>query len=224
MARTARIIGIELPHHITQRGNYKQDIFSDDKDRNKYLSWIEEYSAKHSLSILAFCLMQNHVHFVAIPHAKDSLAKVFKSVHMRYSQYFNKKNGVSGHLWQGRFYSCILDEKHLVCTARYIERNPVRANMVEKPWEWKWSSALAHIDNSKKSLIKLGDIYTYTDIPLNSWKRFIDSKDDAKDLEKIRKQTFLGRPCGNNAFIKFLETSLGVKLTPSSVGRPKKKN
>ena len=91
MPRTARIVVPDLPYHITQRGNYRQDVFEDDEDRLGYLSWIDEYSKKYKLSIVAYCLMDNHVHFIAIPREEDSLAKVFSISHMRYSQYFNKK-------------------------------------------------------------------------------------------------------------------------------------
>ena len=75
MPRIARIVAVGLPHHITQRGNYRQEVFLDDSDRRQYLFWIQEYSLKYHLSILAYCLMSNHVHFIAIPQEEDSLAK-----------------------------------------------------------------------------------------------------------------------------------------------------
>ena len=137
MPRIARLVAIGLPHHITQRGNYRQDVFLDDNDRIKYLSWIREYSDKYGLSILSYCLMQNHVHFIVIPEREDSLAKTFNTAHMRYSHYFNKKLKATGHLWQGRFYSCVLDGPHLIVAAKYIERNPVRARLVNKPWQYQ---------------------------------------------------------------------------------------
>ncbi|MCL0086503.1 transposase [Thermodesulfovibrionales bacterium] len=117
MPRITRIVAVGLPHHITQRGNYRQNVFLDDNDRKHYLSWIHEYSTTYSLSLLAYCLMDNHVHFIAIPKREDSLAKTFNTSHIRYSHYFNKKIKTTGHLWQGRFYSCILDEPHLVVAA-----------------------------------------------------------------------------------------------------------
>lgn len=85
MSRLSRVVAVGLPHHITQRGNYRQDVFIDDADRNQYLAWIRDYSIKYGLSILAYCLMRNHVHFIAIPFKEDSLAKTFNTVHMRYS-------------------------------------------------------------------------------------------------------------------------------------------
>ena len=82
MPRIGRIVAVGLPHHITQRGNYQQDIFSDESDKEQYLCWIEEYSAKYGLSIVAYCLMQNHVHFIAIPRESDSLSKTLSLIHI----------------------------------------------------------------------------------------------------------------------------------------------
>jgi len=120
------------PHHITQRGNYRQKIFADDTDRRKYLSLLKEESKRYHLIILAYYLMSNHVHFMAIPQREDSMGEVFKYTNMRYSQYYNKKINARGHLFQGRFFSCVLDERHMITCARYIERNPVR-EMVKEP-------------------------------------------------------------------------------------------
>ena len=222
MPHIARIVAVGLPHHITQRGNYRQDVFLDDNDRVQYLSWLKEYSTKFGLSILVYCLMQNHIHFIAIPNRKDSLSKTFNSSHMRYSQYFNRKRKVTGHLWQGRFYSCVLDEPHLITAARYIERNPVRAGMVKKPWQWRWSSAQAHIDN-KRYLINLENLFKLIDMSKDSWREFIDSEDDPQTIEDVRKYTLSGRPLGTISFIEKLEKKFGRRLRALSRGRPKKK-
>jgi len=155
--RRARVVFEGVVHHITQRGNYRQNVFEDDSDKRKYVEFIREYSEKYGMKIYAYCLMSNHVHFIAAPVKEDSLAMTFKYVNMRYSSYFNKKNRRSGHLWQGRFYSCPLQFEHALEALRYVERNPVRAKMVELPWEYEWSSAREHvgfnaeIDTSTKS-------------------------------------------------------------------------
>lgn len=220
MPRIARIVAVGLPHHITQRGNYKQKVFLNNNDRKRYLSWIQEYSHKYSLSILAFCLMPNHVHFIAIPNKEESLAKTFNIAHMRYSQYFNKKIQAKGHLWQGRFYSCVLDEAHLMLAAKYIERNPVRANIVRKPWEWKWSSASTHI-NKEKSPIKLKDLFEIIEMSQETWRQYIDSKEEGMILDKIKTHTRAGRPLGEVDFIEELEKKFDKRLLASPRGRPK---
>ena len=145
MPRRARVVFEGVVHHITQRGNYRQNVFEDDSDKRKYVEFIREYSEKYGMKIYAYCLMSNHVHFIAAPVKEDSLAMIFKYSNMRYSSYFNKKNKRSGHLWQGRFYSCPLQFEHALEALRYVERNPVRARMVELPWEYEWSSAREHV-------------------------------------------------------------------------------
>jgi len=145
MPRRARVVFEGVVHHITQRGNYRQNVFEDDSDKRKYVEFIREYSEKYGMKIYAYCLMSNHVHFIAAPVKEDSLAMTFKYSNMRYSSYFNRKNRRSGHLWQGRFYSCPLQFEHALEALRYVERNPVRAKMVELPWEYQWSSAREHV-------------------------------------------------------------------------------
>lgn len=223
MPRIGRIVAVGLPHHITQRGNYRQDVFVDDKDRENYLLWVQEYSQKFDLSILVYCLMQNHVHFIAIPAREDSLAKTFHTVHMRYSQYFNRKLKATGHLWQGRFYSCVLDEPHAIVAAKYIERNPVRAKMVKEPWQWRWSSALEHVNKSVGATLKSGDFFKITEMGYGRWKEYIGSKDDENRLNEIKRHTLSGRPLGSNPFIEELEKRFGRRLFALPIGRPKKR-
>ena len=145
MPRLARIVIPDIAHHITQRGNYRQNIFDREDNYQKYCNWINEYTKEHNVDILGYCLMSNHVHFIAIPKRENSLAKLFNTVHMRYSQYFNRERGLKGHLWQGRFYSCILDDVHLYRAIRYVENNPIRAKIVKEAWRYKWSSAADHV-------------------------------------------------------------------------------
>jgi len=221
MPRIARIVIPDLPYHITQRGNYRQDVFEDNEDRLNYLSWIDDYSKKYKLSILAYCLMDNHVHFIAIPRKENSLAKVFSISHMRYSQYFNKKKKASGHLWQGRFYSCVLDEVYLVAALRYVERNPVRAGIVRKPWRWKWSSAGVHVGQGD-GVIHLANITTLIDTTVKEWEEYIDLDENEEEVEVIRKHTLLGRPLGTKEFIAKLGKRLGRVLSVLPRGRPKK--
>jgi putative transposase len=222
MPRIARVVGVGLPHHITQRGNYRQDVFVDAYDRQRYLAWMREYSEKYGLSILAYCLMPNHVHFIAIPHKSDSLAKTFNAAHMRYSQYFNNTLGQRGHLWQGRFYSCILDEPRLIRAARYVEMNPVRAGLVVMPWQWPWSSAITHIYGKGNGFIKLGNLFEITGMSCGSWREYLGFAEEGDFLENIRKHTFAGRPLGAEAFVAKLEVGFGRALSMLPIGRPRK--
>lgn len=145
MPRIARVVAVGYPHHITQRGNYRQPIFAGEEDHRKYLSLIQLESERYGLEILAYCLMPNHVHVIGLPKTPETMAQVFKYVNMKYAQYFHRRTGARiGHLWQGRFFSCAMDETYTIACARYIERNPVRAGIVREPCQWKWSSARLH--------------------------------------------------------------------------------
>ena len=221
MPRIARLVVPGYPHHITQRGNYRQDIFKDDADRRQYLYLIADYSRKYNLIILAYCLMNNHIHFIVLPKDEDSLGSTFRIVHTRYAQYFNKKSHALGHLWQGRYYSCVLDERHLLVAARYVERNPVRVKAVKKPGDYIWSSAKGHTAVSKNDIIDANQLFKYIEVKQNQWKEFIDEGDEPDQVAAIRKYTLTGRPLGNSAFIQKLEDRFGGRLHALPVGRPK---
>ena len=104
MPRLARVVIPGCPHHVTQRGNRREDVFACDADRRRYLALLREYGLAHGMAVYAYCLMTNHVHLVAVPETVRSLCGALKPVHLRYAQEFNRRMGVSGVLWQGRFY------------------------------------------------------------------------------------------------------------------------
>lgn len=220
ISRVARIVVPDMPHHITQRGNYKQCVFDNDCDRKKYLSWVEKYSKQNNLEILSFCLMTNHIHFIAVPSKLDSLARTFSNSHMVYSHYYNKKIGLGGHLWKGRFFSCVMDEFHLVAAARYIERNPVRAGLVKYPWDWDWSSAAFHCGKINQAHIELGDLFRMIDMNEDEWITYISREDDPLFVKDIKKSTSTGRPLARAGIIKKLEKKLGKILRANPPGRP----
>jgi len=218
MPRQARIVIPDIAHHVTQRGNYRQRIFDNNTNYREYCEWINEYTQENRVDVLAYCLMPNHVHFIVVPKKEKSLSKLFNNTHMRYSQYLNKQRGVKGHLWQGRFYSSILDDAHLYRAIRYVENNPVRAKIVKKAWEYKWSSAPDHTGERTKPIIKLKPI---KDIVIDNWKKYLQEEDP--DMEKdIRLKTDRGLVVGTETFIKKLEKRLNRSLRCLNQGRPRK--
>ena len=219
MPRMARIVIPDLPHHVTQRGNRREDVFFDDKDRRRYLLLLLEYSRKHALDIWAYCLMTNHVHFVAVPRASDSLAATFKPVDMRYTQHVNRRLHATGHLWQGRFYSCPLDDEHLWAAVRYVERNPVRAGIVTRAEKYPWSSAAAHCGGRLDPLVS-GDLESRGVV--DDWSAWLRQADDKTMLKMLRMRTRTGRPAGDGAFVARLEELSGRLLAPRKGLRPRK--
>ena len=135
MPREARVVVPGFPHHITQRGNDRQDVFFTDDDHGFYLDTLKECSEEHGLRVIGYCLMTNHIHLIAVPVAETSLAKAVGGTHLRYARHVNRLHGRSGHLWQNRFFSCPLEERHYLAALRYVDRNPVRARMVRMPLE-----------------------------------------------------------------------------------------
>lgn len=218
MPRIARAVAVGLPHHITQRGNYRQVIFGQDDDYRQYLEWLKYYSDKYLLKIWAYCLMNNHVHFVAVPETGESMARTFNTVHMRYAQYVNAKQGDRGHLWQGRYYSCALDEKHLYAAVRYVENNPVSARVVKKAEDYSWSSAKSHVQKMRDPILSM-DCYLVKEI--KDWVAYLEEKDDAGTTKALKENTKVGRPCGDKQFIRKIEQAIGRRLVALPRGRPR---
>ena len=141
MPRVARIVIPDVPHHVAQRGNNRQDVFFTTDDRRAYLDILREQADRFALDVIGFCLMTNHMHLVGVPRKADSLAKAVGRTDWLYTRAINRLHKRSGHLWQNRFYSCALDDKHVVAAMRYVEENPVRAKLCRAPWAYEWSSA-----------------------------------------------------------------------------------
>ena len=219
MPRIARVVAKDYPHHVTQRGNYKQTVFDVEYDYSQYLKWLQQYSRKNGLDIWAYCLMRNHVHFVCVPRKEDALAKTFNALHMRYSQYFNKKNNQAGHLWQGRFYSCILDERHAYAAVRYVENNPVGAGLTKQAADYRWSSAKCHVEKRQSDILPPK---CYLTEQIDNWRTYLNQSDDSILIAAIKKNALTGRPCGDEGFIAKLESSYKRRLHPLAHGRPRK--
>ena len=222
MPRTARIVISNIPHHITQRGNNKQDVFFVDDDREKFLRLLKEQSARFGMIINGFCLMTNHIHIIATPNEKHSLSKAMGRLNLLYSQYISYMHGRTGHLWQNRFYSCPLDAKHYFKALCYIEQNPVRAKIVRYPWSYLWSSASFHVGREDKFELMDKSKWKQESSGLD-WKMVLREKLEVLDMDKLRIYCRTGRPLGTDKFISKLETALGRRLRALPVGRPKKR-
>jgi putative transposase len=195
------------------------EVFLDDEDRKTYLRFLAKYGGKHGVEILAYCLMSNHIHMVAVPSEIGSLSRTLADTHMRYAQHFNWKYSQTGHLWQGRFFSCVMDDQHTLATARYVERNPVRAGLVGRAWDYKWSSAAAHTGASDDTLLSSR---WPSKRELMQWSELLTEAEDGIKLEGIRLNTRTGRPLGTEGFLDNIEGLLGKMVRPRKSGRPRK--
>ncbi len=202
MARIARVVAPNLPHHIIQRGNRRQNVFFNDEDKTAYLKILKEQCQRFGVFIWSYCLMDNHVHFVAVPQDKEGLANVFGQTHRHYTRMINFREGFRGYLWQGRFSSYVLDENYLYAAVRYIETNPVKAGLVLKAEDYAWSSAKARVFGSQDEL--LSDFFLPKEI--TDWSSFLKSADPEDPNDQILESHLnTGRPFGPTDFIERLQ-------------------
>lgn len=201
MARIARVVVPGYPHHIVQRGNRRQRVFFSDDDRKAYLEYLMIYARPAGIHFWGYCLMDNHVHIIAVPDREDSFARGFSEAHRRYTRRVNFREGWRGYLWEGRFKSNPLSEFHLYAAMRYIERNPVRAGMVKNAWDYPWSSAKAHAFKQKNPLLE--DNFVVSGI--EDWEAFISEKDEQTAVDLLKIHANSGRPLGDEKFIKIIE-------------------
>ena len=211
MPRLARVVMPNYPHHIIQRGNRRQRVFFSDKDKYVYLKILKQQSKKYKLEFWAYCLMDNHVHFIAIPKNNESFRAIAET-NRRYTHIINQREGWRGYLWQGRFISFVLDEAYCWHVMKYIENNPVRANMVENAGKYKFSSARFHIYGSSDDLL----VRCFLQDKIKDWGIYLNGHEEG--YEQIRKHEKTGRPLGSKEFIQKLEQFLGRVLVKQKPG------
>jgi len=214
MARIARVVAPGLPHHVTQRGNRRQQTFFCDDDYRAYLELMAQWCSRCAVEIWAYCLMPNHVHLIAVPESKDGLRSAIGEAHRRYTRRINFREGWRGHLWQGRFASYTMEERYLLAAARYIEMNPVRAGLVDRPGEYPWSSAAAHTLGCDDRLVKVSPLLELVD----DWGKFIGEQIAERDVSLLRRHERTGRPLGGERFIDGLERVLSRRLRKQKPG------
>ncbi len=199
MSRIARIVYPGYPHHIVQRGNNKQPILGDNRDKYFYLGLLKKYAHQDGCKVHAYCLMSNHTHLLLVPNEKDSLAKAMQKLSMCYTQHINRKYNRSGRLWEGRFFSALIDkESYLWTVCRYIEQNPLRAGISEKAIDYIWSSARINSGLMKSDFLE--PIWeTYLD--KNEYRRLLAEGIEEAEIKKVRRYTSKGVPLGSKEFL-----------------------
>lgn len=216
MARLARIVIPGIPHHVTQRGNGRQQTFFTDDDYDFYRNLLRQSCVEHGVAIWSWVLMPNHVHLILVPETEDSLRAALSKVHRAYAGHIHAREKRTGHFWQGRFGCVAMDEAHLAAAVPYVVLNPVRARLVDRAKDWRWSSVHAHLKPVK------GDGITDT-APIA--ERFPDfarviraGEDDALSMSLRRAET-VGRPLGDDAFLAHIEALTGRDPRPAKRGR-----
>ena len=190
MPRLAREVIPHNPYHITQRGNFRLDVFDSDIDKDIYLSIFQQNCKKFNIKVYAWCLMDNHVHFIVEPSNEKGLAFLFKNTAMTYSKYYNSKHGVQGKRWQDRFYSIRLETDHLYEAIRYVELNPVRAGLVTSPILFKYSSAPDRFVD--QPTIPLDSFEKY--FIIDDWMKYLNEPIVEELVNHFKQNKSIGRP------------------------------
>jgi putative transposase len=217
MPRMARLVVPTIPHHITQRGVRRQQTFFSDDDYRLYRSLLRDWCAKAATEIWGWCLMPNHVHLILVPSHVDGLRAALGETHRRYTRFINLREDWRGHLWQERFASVPMDERHLQAAWRYVELNPVRAGLVKRPEDWMWSSARAHLFGDDDGLTALAPAAGR----IADWRSYLDQGLGDEDLNAIRQGEKDGRPLGSAAFKAELSARSGYMEPSRGRGRPR---
>ena len=216
MPRRKRCLLPGVPCRVTQRGVERRVTFSVDDDRRTYLQLLRENLEKTAVRLLAWCLMGNHLHLVAVPERDDALSVLMRRVHGRYAQYYNARWGRTGHLWQNRFFACMLGPQHLWRALAYVDRNPVRAGLVQLAGHYRWSSARAHVTGEDEDAL-LDMAWWKREAPDNRAARL--EAEDAETLAALRNCTYAGRPFADEKLVTEWGERFGRKWNR---GRPRK--
>ena len=218
MARLARVVIPDHPHHVTQRGNGRARTFFSDADYALYRDLLGQHCRAADVEIWAWCLMPNHVHLILVPSDPDGLRRALAAVHRRYAGIIHARRQRTGHFWQGRFGAAVMDEEHLAAALRYVSLNPVRARLVERAQDWRWSSTRAHLTGKDDGVTTRGPIK-------ERFPEFADllaSAHEADMFMRLRTAETIGRPLGDDRFLGRIERLTKRRLRPGKRG-PKPK-
>ena len=214
-----------VPHHVTQRGNHRQQVFFAPGDHEAYLDLLHIYGRREGLEVFAYCLMPNHVHLVVVPARPESLHHALRSVHGQFAQRVNRMRAYTGHLWQGRYYAAALDSNHFLNAIRYVERNPVEAGLVGRAEDYPWSSAGAHCGIRRPEALLVAARKSNVLTGVKDWSSWLRKGIPDECRELIRRNSRLGLPCGSISFVAHLGEIAGrdLQFRPRG-GQPKSAN
>lgn len=227
MPRKPRFFLPDVPVHVVQRGHSREPVFFEDDDYSAYLHWLQQGAERYGVIIHAYVLMTNHIHILASPHDKDGITRMMQYVGRHYVPYINHTYGTSGSLWEGRYKASLIDDdEYLLTCMRYIELNPVRAEIVRSPGQYRWSSYRCNGQGKVDKLVTPHSIYkmlgkTHTDC-LEAYKALFKAHLEEGVLDTIRSAWQTGTPLGNDYFRQKIEAKLKCKVGQARRGRPVK--
>lgn len=218
MARTARIVIPDTPHHVCQRANRDDNIFNEKADFETYADLLREQTQRFGVAIWCYALLPNQIHLIAVPRDTDGLARAIGETNRRYTLYVNGKDNLRGHLFQNRFFSYPMDSAALLTAAQMIERLPVMARIAPSPEAYLWSSCRTHCKGREDKIMTAAVLPAMTD----DWEAFISRWPHPLDLESIQTHLQTGRPRGSDTFLNAVEQMTGRTVRPQKRGRKPK--
>jgi len=219
MARLARYVIPGVAHHVTQRGNGRQQTFFSDADYGAYRDLLAQHCSAHGVAVWSWVLMPNHVHLVLVPEHSDALRAALSKVHRAYAGRIHAREKRTGHFWQGRFGCVAMDEAHLLAAIRYVALNPARARLVARATDWRWSSVHALLDPGHGDGLT-GTAPVLARVPnIASW---LETDDDDGMNTALRRAETTGRPIGSDPFLERIKAAVGRDPKPGKRG-PKAK-
>ena len=217
MPRTRRATVGGICYHAITRGNRKAVVFHDDTDYDAFVDLMSAAFARVPCRILAFCLMPNHVHFVLWPSEGDDLSRWMHWLLTTHVRRYHLRYGTDGRVWQGRFKSFpVQRDHHLLTILRYVERNPLRANLVDRAEDWRWSSLRLASDSRKAVPLDVGPVPRITD-----WTEHVNKPLTESELHAVRVNVNQEIPYGEQAWVAKTADRLGLRASPRGPGRPR---
>ena len=206
--------------HVTQRGNGRARVFLSDADDALYRDLLAQSCRAAGVEIWAWCLMPNHVHLVLVPSDADALRRALAPVHRRNAGIIHARRRRTGHFWQGRFGAVVLDETHLQAALAYVSLNPVRARLVARARDWRWSSTRAHLSGTDDGVTVLAPVRER----IADFADFLAGAEDAEAFSRLRAAESVGRPLGDERFLTRVERMTRRRLRPGKRGPKPKDN
>jgi putative transposase len=215
MARLARIVLPNVPHHVTQRGNGRAQTFFCDEDYDLYRDLLVEHCRSSAVGIWGWCLMPNHVHLILTPSDPDGLRRALSRVHRLYAGHVHAREKRTGHFWQGRYGSVAMDEEHLLAAMAYVALNPVRASLCPQAEDWKWSAIHAYgTPQSGDGVVDCDAIKPYVKAAME----IIKAGEEDHRFKSLRQSETIGRPIGNADFMSDVERMTGRDVKRAKPG------
>lgn len=226
MPRIGRVVAPNLPHHVVQRGHNRNTVFVDDGDYSYYLDTLGNWSRQLQVKVYAWCLMTNHVHLLLDPgNDIKSIGLLMKRLAGRQTRFVNKQENRTGSLWEGRYKMSIVDsDEYFLRCCRYIELNPVKAKMIVRPSEYRWSSYRENAGLSSSVIVDRHGFTKLCDISFEAYREYVVESIPSSEAEFISQRLESNRLTGGSAFVNEIERRTGIRLEYKRPGRPPASN